>query len=275
MVGIYKVTNKKSGKSYIGQSIHIKERWRQHVEASKKDIIDSEFHSDLKKYGKSNFDFQVLEECDVCELDERECYYIDKFDTLENGYNAVAGLEYNPRKREEMDSVSLLEVLNDVGSVYTASKKMDMSISTLYGWIREHDIIKETIEYNYDGEYKDLLNYLSKHPKIEVPKKIMKDERTERDEVFVYSIIKGIIEKEGCFTKPNKTLEMITGFDSRNINRILARLYRHGYINYKYVKTNLRGRQRIIYLEDKPSKAEIEKAVQTRWNEKIIWLQKE
>ena len=31
MVGIYKITNNINGKAYVGQSINIKDRWKQHI----------------------------------------------------------------------------------------------------------------------------------------------------------------------------------------------------------------------------------------------------
>lgn len=89
MIGIYKITNKLNGKSYIGQSIDIKRRWREH-----KNNIGSDknpLYLDFKKYGIENFSFEVLEECNVKELDSKEINYIQKFDTYNTGYNLTKG----------------------------------------------------------------------------------------------------------------------------------------------------------------------------------------
>ena len=53
MIGIYKITNKITGKSYIGQSIDIVERWKQHIKNNKK--ANRPLHNDIKSYGKENF----------------------------------------------------------------------------------------------------------------------------------------------------------------------------------------------------------------------------
>ena len=64
--GIYKVTNKINGKVYIGQSVDIGKRWRQHMTA-KDDIY---FHKAIQKYGLDNFIWEVIEKCKKSELDE-------------------------------------------------------------------------------------------------------------------------------------------------------------------------------------------------------------
>lgn len=85
---IYKITNKVTGKSYIGQTRYTVEfRWRQHQH--KKD--GCYFHNSIHKYGAENFTVEILEECDFKDLDSREIYYIAKYDTFNNGYNTTIG----------------------------------------------------------------------------------------------------------------------------------------------------------------------------------------
>jgi len=84
--GIYKIENLLNHKVYIGQSIHIERRWMEHCRLSTSSVISDA----IKKYGKENFSFQVLEECKVEELDKKEIYYIHKFNSLvPNGYNVT------------------------------------------------------------------------------------------------------------------------------------------------------------------------------------------
>ncbi len=85
--GIYKITNIKNGKVYIGQSIDIEERWRQH----KKDCNrrNQNLYLAFRKYGLDSFYFEVLEETipDRNLMAERESYYIHQYDSIKNGYN--------------------------------------------------------------------------------------------------------------------------------------------------------------------------------------------
>lgn len=97
--GIYKVTNKINGKVYIGQSVDIGRRWRQHMTAED----DSYFHKAIQKYGVENFEWEVIEQCKKKDLDEREVYWIEYYDSFNKGYNrtkggdGVSGGEDHPR----------------------------------------------------------------------------------------------------------------------------------------------------------------------------------
>ena len=86
MIGIYKITNKINNKSYIGKSNNIKRRFAEHK------IINHETNQSLKraylKYGLENFTFEILEECDLDSLNDREIYYIK---TLKPEYNRTKG----------------------------------------------------------------------------------------------------------------------------------------------------------------------------------------
>lgn len=86
MIGIYKIENLINHKKYVGQSIHIERRWMEHCLPSSDSLIAKAIH----KYGKDNFSFDVLEECCIDQLNEREKYYIDFYNTIvPNGYNIM------------------------------------------------------------------------------------------------------------------------------------------------------------------------------------------
>lgn len=86
MIGIYKITSP-SGKIYIGQSIDIKKRFKQYKSLynSRKQIA---LHNSFKKYGIENHNFEVVEECNIDLLNERERYYQDFYDVLKSGLNS-------------------------------------------------------------------------------------------------------------------------------------------------------------------------------------------
>lgn len=95
MIGIYKITNLKNHKIYIGQSIDIEERWKQHRwKAFNCNEVGyhSAIHCAMRKYGLDNFIYEVLEECGVEELDEKEKYWISQLNSIvPNGYNIMEG----------------------------------------------------------------------------------------------------------------------------------------------------------------------------------------
>lgn len=91
---IYKLTSP-SGKSYIGQTRNSFDiRWKQHIrEANCNSILP--IHAAIRKYGPENFVNQILEEVPNEELNTKEQYYIQKYDTYNNGYNCTLGGEGN------------------------------------------------------------------------------------------------------------------------------------------------------------------------------------
>lgn len=112
--GIYKITNLTSGKSYIGQSNNIPERWKKHRYASN---LHSryELYQDFAKYGLDNFDFSILCECSSEELDEKEIYWIAFYDTYYNGYNQTKGgsNSSHPVKISEEDLEIIIKLLQE------------------------------------------------------------------------------------------------------------------------------------------------------------------
>ena len=94
MIGIYKITNLLNGQSYIGQSICIENRINQHILSSKKEYAreyNSPIHKSIRKNNIKNFNFEILEECPKEQLDKREIYWINYYDSYLNGYNQTIG----------------------------------------------------------------------------------------------------------------------------------------------------------------------------------------
>lgn len=89
MVGIYKITNTLNGKFYIGQSNNIERRFKEHLTKGAASRIPLDIA--IQKYGASNFKLEVLEECEVDELNEKEYFWIKETNAIELGYNLTQG----------------------------------------------------------------------------------------------------------------------------------------------------------------------------------------
>ena len=90
--GIYKITNLENGQAYIGQSVDIRERFRQHIKSSlTSGPTTNKLYQQMKKYGPENFTFEILEIVDRGKLNEREVYWIDFYKTKEYGMNGTKG----------------------------------------------------------------------------------------------------------------------------------------------------------------------------------------
>lgn len=86
-IGIYKITNKINGKMYIGQTIHLQQRWAEHKSKAKELNPTRKLYKAMNQYGIENFSFEVIEYCEKEDLNEREIYWINYYNSIENGYN--------------------------------------------------------------------------------------------------------------------------------------------------------------------------------------------
>ncbi len=91
---IYKITNTKTNKCYIGQSIQpdINKRWRTHINLAKLNKGCPVLKEAIKKYGINNFVFQIIIICFDEDRLKYEKEYIKKYNSLvPNGYNILEG----------------------------------------------------------------------------------------------------------------------------------------------------------------------------------------
>lgn len=103
MIGIYKITNPK-GKVYIGQSIEIQNRKYKYQTACCKN--QTKIYNSIKKYGWGSHVFEVIDECIISELNEKEYYYIKLYDSFKNGLNSTVGGDSFLLSQEHKDKIA-------------------------------------------------------------------------------------------------------------------------------------------------------------------------
>ncbi len=91
--GIYKITYIPTGEVYIGRSVDVGVRWMTHLKTAcgLEAAADSMFHRALARYGVDKFTWELLEECGKDEINAKEKYYIQFFDTTRFGFNQRIG----------------------------------------------------------------------------------------------------------------------------------------------------------------------------------------
>lgn len=89
MIGIYKIVNIQTGKTYVSQSNNIERRFKEHQGAGKRSKIPVDIA--IQKYGKDNFSYEIIEECAPNQLNEREIYWIAQLKSNIYGYNCNPG----------------------------------------------------------------------------------------------------------------------------------------------------------------------------------------
>lgn len=91
--GIYKITNMKDDKVYVGQAVDIYKRFLMHCKSGLG--IDTpqgnKLYAAMLEDGLENFTFQLLEECPREELNKKEAYYISLYNSVQYGYNSIKG----------------------------------------------------------------------------------------------------------------------------------------------------------------------------------------
>jgi group I intron endonuclease len=88
--GIYQIKNTINEKVYIGSSIDIQKRLYKHLWLLRKNRHDNEhLQNSYNEYGEKNFEFSILEYCNVDDLVSRENFYIESMCTCDSecGYN--------------------------------------------------------------------------------------------------------------------------------------------------------------------------------------------
>lgn len=91
-IGVYSITNPKNGKRYIGSSVHVGSRIRQHLSAIRNLSCNNLMLEDVKL--GHEFIAEIIEEipdgCTSKFLQRREAYYIDKYksNVKKFGYNS-------------------------------------------------------------------------------------------------------------------------------------------------------------------------------------------
>lgn len=99
MIGIYCIKNKINNKIYIGETLDIEKRWKEHIS-----LLNTNSHHSYKlqkewnEYGEECFEFKSMEVKMVEDAPKSskkyvlyalEYYYMCKYDSIKNGYNVV------------------------------------------------------------------------------------------------------------------------------------------------------------------------------------------
>lgn len=151
--GIYKITRKDTGQSYIGLSDNIEKRYRQHTNGN--DIKSSRIDRAMVKHGADKFHLEIIEELpnNRTLLMEREEYWIAQYNTYEDGFhfNLTPGGDFSPAKLPEVRT-KISEALKGI----KRSKKTKQKISEVKSGKRhtESTKLKMSRKRNSVGYYR-------------------------------------------------------------------------------------------------------------------------
>jgi group I intron endonuclease len=102
--GIYRLHNRSTGKSYVGQASNLRRRLGHHLgHLKRRSHAQPVLRAAFAKHGPEVWTFEVLERCDRSQLTERETHHVGKHGALACGYNCApitAGVEVTAAFRE-------------------------------------------------------------------------------------------------------------------------------------------------------------------------------
>jgi group I intron endonuclease len=160
---IYIIKNNINGKVYIGQTIQkLKDRWYRHCGKSglSKNELNMHIKRAILKYGKENFTIEVLEECNQCDLNEREKYYIKKYDSYNSGYNHTKGGQDGSqpsfRKIPEEKHVEVIELYNSGLSLRCIADDYNVDKHTIKHILTHYNVdVRNTRSYKYSKKERE------------------------------------------------------------------------------------------------------------------------
>ena len=157
---IYIIKNDINSKVYIGQTIQkLKDRWYRHC--GKNGISKEESNMHIKrailKYGKEHFHIEVLEECEKSNLDNREKYYIQLYDSYVHGYNLTIGGQNGIQKEfrviEESRHQEIINLYNTGISLRKIADNYNVDKQTIKHILEHYNIeLRNTRTYKYSQE---------------------------------------------------------------------------------------------------------------------------
>lgn len=180
---IYIIRNTINSKVYIGQTkVSLKLRFQNHLSAARngKDYVIGKA---IRKYGEENFYIELLEECTIEELNERERYWISYFNSTNNkfGYNISIGGNII-RTTKELNKDLVISMFNSGIPAYKIAKILHTGVPNITNLLKDSNII-----YGLDLQKTDKLEeamiidlYLDGYSTIDIGRKFNKNKSTIR-----------------------------------------------------------------------------------------------
>lgn len=183
---IYKATNILNNKSYIGQTVKtVEERKKEHFYMAFNKNEQTYFYNALRKYGKENFKWEILEENILKEqLNEREIFWINYYNTFNKGYNLTKGgdstdnitkwRKENPELAKQSAKngyQKMREILNNNPEL--EQKRKENATKGMKKYVEEHKEEWKQKSYNTYLKYKEQQDKQMKEFHIQQSKKVL------------------------------------------------------------------------------------------------------
>lgn len=178
---IYLIRNTINNKVYVGQThVSIKLRFQNHLSAARrgKDYV---LGKAIRKYGEDKFKIELLEECFIEELNEREKYWISCFNSTDNrfGYNMSIGGNV-VRVSKELDEDKILSLFDSGIPAFKIARIIHAAIPQITNILKRHGKIYG-VEKQRRKDEKNIINaYVSGEHTMDICRKYNVNKSTVR-----------------------------------------------------------------------------------------------
>lgn len=154
---VYKISNIKNGKFYIGSTVEPKKRQNNHFTALRYNKhYNKKLQNSWNKYGEDSFKFEIIEISDEINILKREQYYID---ILNPNYN-ICPIAYSTLGRKATKETKIKMSKAQTGRKQTEEAKLKVSMAHK-GRIHSEDYKKnisnrqkkKVLQYDLDGNF--------------------------------------------------------------------------------------------------------------------------
>lgn len=149
---IYKITNLINQKVYIGQtSKPYNTRWNEHKSYAfneNKESYNYPLYKAFRKYGIENFKFEVVEECEIKDLDDKEIFYIEKYSSSNNKYGYNQSLGGKGFRLHNLNEEFVVEKYKELGTILDVCNFFNCTHNVIDSILIKHNVnVKSAIEH--------------------------------------------------------------------------------------------------------------------------------
>ena len=145
MAIIYKIVNDITNKVYIGKTTYnVQKRWKEHVNDSQKEKNQNRpLYFAMNKYGIKHFYIEPIEECSDDIAEKREIYWVEKYNSCRDGYNAT----YGGNGKAYIDKELILQMWSEGKTIKEICDVTDYSSDGVADFLHKYGVSKRETKY--------------------------------------------------------------------------------------------------------------------------------
>ena len=274
---IYRIYNTINNMSYIGQTtVNVEDRFKQHISDSKRGS-HNRLHLAMSKYGVDMFRVELLEECPIKDLNEKEIFYIEKFNSYMEGYNSTIGGGFcKSRSFEKLDDYKndIIDLYckfkystNKIAESYKVDKKVIILLLKSCGIeLRNHKFILR------EDETEELITKYKLGASL---KQLAKEYSTSSSTIkkFLNGLNVETIDKDFILKDPKRCAEIINTFQNTTLKtKEILNMYHINFSTFKKIVGNRSRKKKYVVF---PKNKEIEIVLKYKEGHSISSLRKE